>query len=150
MSFMDPYLAILDQIKSDVETTWGLSDSKVFQGVPPSEQTDAHAVILIDGISSSLSHPFASGNKPGSTMTVTIRGYLSMDIGSFSQYTYLATFVNPIVALIEAGATYETHGMNPEVTNVSMEDLTGYVDGTGQANFVVNIECQFQVQRARG
>jgi hypothetical protein len=83
-------------------------------------------------------------------MTVTIRGYLSLDIGSFSQYAYLATFVNPIVALIEGGATYATYGMMPEVTNVSTEDLTGYVDGTGQANFVVAIECQFQVQRARG
>jgi len=150
MSFSTPYLAILDQIKTHVETTWGLTGSKVFHGVPPAEQVDAHAVILIDSINSSLSHPVASGKRPGSTMTVTIRGYMSLDIGSFSQYAYLATFVDPIVALIEGGATYGTYGMMPEVTNVSTEDLTGYVDGTGQANFVVAIECQFQVQRARG
>jgi hypothetical protein len=133
-----------------VETGWGLTAAKVFQGVPPSEQSTAHAVILIEGISSSLSHPFASGKKPGSTMTVTIRGYLDVDVTSVSYLAALASVVNPIVAYIEASSTYATHGMNPEVTNVSMEDLTGYIDGSGQDYFVVNIECQFQVQRARG
>jgi hypothetical protein len=150
MAYSTPFMAIVDQLRTDIASAWTLNSSVVYKGQPETEVTGPHAVISVSDISSSDQTAFNSGRTLGSEFVVRVEGTFASPGAGSSVMDQAFTKINALVALVEAGATYGTHGMQPHCSMSRHVDHTGLQDGSGDLHLRVEMEFTFRVERARG
>lgn len=150
MAYSTPFMAIVNQLRTDIASAWGLNSSAVYKGQPETEITTSHAVISTSEISSSDQTGFNSGRTLGSEFIVRVEGTFAAPGAGSSVMDQAFTKMNSIVALVEAGATYGTYGMQPHCSSSRHIDHTGLQDGTGDLHLRVELEFTFRVERDRG